>query len=104
MNKKKNPSAKSLKLAKSLELLLKNKHFIASRPSPNGAERYCVYSPNMSPLMMLSKAEKKTMNDILIKKGERWVVSRSLIRSLHGSNRLKKAYKSYKKQEANEKE
>lgn len=92
-----------MRINQAFELLLAdNKRFITSRNSPTGTERYCIYSPNMIPLMVISKAEMKKIYPVLIKREKKWYISRKSIRSLHGNSFFKKTYKKTIKTKLNE--
>lgn len=77
-------------------LLADRKRFICSRPTLKGAERYCVFTPTMTPLQIVTKAEMSTLYNILTQKGKRYYLSVQAVRSLHGNNAYKKIYKNSK--------
>lgn len=79
-------------------LLADKKRFICSRPTLRGTERYCVYTPAMTPIVIVTKSEMSKMYDLFIQKGKRYYLSLQAVRSLHGNNAYKIIYKQSKKQ------
>lgn len=77
-------------------LLDDNKCFISRRPNPKGTERFCVYSHDIKPKMILSTSEMSKLDKVLKQEQSgRWVISKSQIRRLHGKSQFKILYKEH---------
>ena len=74
-------------------LILDETCFLAIRLSRTGATKYAVYDKNMNIKMVITSSSFKILKEVLIKKGQKYFVSKKLIRSQHGNTYFKKRYK-----------
>ena len=79
-------------------LLNDNRCFISRRPNPKGTERFCVYSHDVKPKIIISRAEMNALDKVLKQeKSGKWAISKRQIRRLHGKNKFKIIYKEHLK-------
>lgn len=72
--------------------LLMNDHFLYPRKSATGKMRYGVYDQKRNVLFTISDRQYRHIRNILTRKNEKIVLSRKMIRSMHGNNYFKKTY------------
>jgi hypothetical protein len=67
-------------------------YFLCPRKSFTGKMRYGVFDQKMNVVTTISDKQFRVLKEVVVKKKDRFVLSKRQVRSLHGNNYFKKTY------------